>query len=153
MANSDPAALVMLGYWGDEAKSAEAIDAAGWMHTGDIATIDDGATATSSGALKDMVIRGGGNIYPREIEEFVPPSQGAGRAGGGRPRPASSARNCAPGSSSLARRATRRTSAISARARSPTTRCPLHPFQDNFPMTITGKIQKFHDPRADEAGT
>ncbi|WP_323003565.1 AMP-binding protein [Denitromonas sp.] len=62
---------VMLGYWGDEAKTAEAIDAAGWMHTGDIATIDEAGYCNIVGRIKDMVIRGGENIYPREIEEFL----------------------------------------------------------------------------------
>ncbi|HRJ24909.1 MAG TPA: AMP-binding protein [Thauera sp.] len=62
---------VMLGYWGDEAKTREAIDAGGWMHTGDLAVIDDEGYCNIVGRIKDMVIRGGENIYPREIEEFL----------------------------------------------------------------------------------
>ncbi|WEF33866.1 AMP-binding protein [Pseudoduganella chitinolytica] len=62
---------VMLGYWGDEDKTREAIDAAGWMHTGDLAVIDADGFATIVGRSKDMVIRGGENIYPREVEEFL----------------------------------------------------------------------------------
>jgi fatty-acyl-CoA synthase len=62
---------VMLGYWGDEEKTREAIDAAGWMHTGDLAVIDEDGYAAIVGRAKDMVIRGGENIYPREIEEFL----------------------------------------------------------------------------------
>ena len=62
---------VMLGYWGDEEKTREAIDAAGWMHTGDLAVIDEQGFAAIVGRAKDMVIRGGENIYPREIEEFL----------------------------------------------------------------------------------
>lgn len=62
---------VMLGYWNDEAKTREAIDAAGWMHTGDLATIDDEGFCNIVGRIKDMVIRGGENLYPREIEEFL----------------------------------------------------------------------------------
>ena len=62
---------VMLGYWDDEAKTAEAIDADGWMHTGDIGTIDAEGYGNITGRIKDMVIRGGENIYPREIEEFL----------------------------------------------------------------------------------
>ncbi|ENO88222.1 AMP-binding protein [Thauera linaloolentis] len=62
---------VMLGYWGDEAKTREAIDAGGWMHTGDLAVIDDEGFCNIVGRIKDMVIRGGENIYPREIEEFL----------------------------------------------------------------------------------
>ncbi|WP_313177980.1 AMP-binding protein [Massilia sp.] len=62
---------VMLGYWGDEEKTRETIDAARWMHTGDLAVIDENGFATIVGRAKDMVIRGGENIYPREIEEFL----------------------------------------------------------------------------------
>ena len=62
---------VMLGYWDDAPKTAEAIDKAGWMHTGDIATLDDEGFCNIVGRIKDMVIRGGENIYPREIEEFL----------------------------------------------------------------------------------
>ncbi|MGC1549598.1 MAG: AMP-binding protein [Rhodanobacter sp.] len=62
---------VMLGYWGDEVRTREAIDEAGWMHTGDLATIDDDGYCTIVGRLKDMIIRGGENVYPREIEEFL----------------------------------------------------------------------------------
>ncbi len=62
---------VMLGYWGDEEKTTEAIDAAGWMHTGDLGTIDDEGYGNIVGRVKDMIIRGGENIYPREIEEFL----------------------------------------------------------------------------------
>ncbi len=62
---------VMLGYWNDEEKTAEAIDADGWMHSGDIATMDDDGYVNIIGRIKDMIIRGGENIYPREIEEFL----------------------------------------------------------------------------------
>ncbi|HQV09627.1 MAG TPA: AMP-binding protein, partial [Thauera sp.] len=62
---------VMLGYWGDETRTAEAIDKAGWMHTGDLATIDEEGYCKIVGRIKDMVIRGGENLYPREIEEFL----------------------------------------------------------------------------------
>ena len=62
---------VMLGYWGDEEKTAEAIDAAGWMHTGDLGTMDEYGYGNVVGRIKDMVIRGGENVYPREIEEYL----------------------------------------------------------------------------------
>ncbi len=62
---------VMLGYWQDEAKTNEAIDAEGWMHTGDLAVMRDDGYCNIVGRIKDMVIRGGENIYPREIEEFL----------------------------------------------------------------------------------
>jgi fatty-acyl-CoA synthase len=60
----------MLGYWGDEEKTRESI-VDGWMHTGDLATIDAEGYCNIVGRLKDMVIRGGENIYPREIEEYL----------------------------------------------------------------------------------
>jgi fatty-acyl-CoA synthase len=62
---------VMLGYWQDPEKTAEAIDADGWMHTGDLAEMRDDGYCNIVGRIKDMVIRGGENIYPREIEEFL----------------------------------------------------------------------------------
>ncbi|MDQ0094458.1 AMP-binding protein [Paeniglutamicibacter psychrophenolicus] len=62
---------VMLGYWNDAEKTAEAIDAEGWMHTGDLAEMRDDGYCNVVGRIKDMVIRGGENIYPREIEEFL----------------------------------------------------------------------------------
>ena len=62
---------VMLGYWDDPQKTAEAIDADGWMHTGDLAVMREDGYAVIVGRIKDMVIRGGENIYPREIEEFL----------------------------------------------------------------------------------
>ncbi|MBB3091082.1 AMP-binding protein [Nocardioides albus] len=62
---------VMLGYWDDDAKTAEAIDADGWMHTGDLAVMREDGYCVVVGRIKDMVIRGGENIYPREIEEFL----------------------------------------------------------------------------------
>jgi fatty-acyl-CoA synthase len=62
---------VMLGYWDDAGQTANAIDAAGWMHTGDLAVIDDAGFCSIVGRSKDMVIRGGENIYPREVEEFL----------------------------------------------------------------------------------
>ncbi|QUQ69478.1 fatty-acyl-CoA synthase [Kutzneria sp. CA-103260] len=62
---------VMLGYWGQPDKTAEVIDAARWMHTGDLAVMDDDGYVAITGRIKDMVIRGGENVYPREVEEFL----------------------------------------------------------------------------------
>jgi fatty-acyl-CoA synthase len=62
---------VMLGYWENEAATRAAIDAAGWMHTGDLAVMDDAGYVNIVGRSKDMVIRGGENVYPREVEEFL----------------------------------------------------------------------------------
>ena len=80
---------VMLGYWDEPEKTAEAIDAARWMHTGDLAVDGRDGYVNITGRIKDMVIRGGENIYPREVEEFlythpdvrdVQVDRGAGRA-------------------------------------------------------------------------
>jgi fatty-acyl-CoA synthase len=62
---------IMLGYWDDEEQTRSVIDAARWMHTGDIAVMDDAGYLNISGRIKDMVIRGGENVYPREVEEFL----------------------------------------------------------------------------------
>ncbi len=62
---------VMQGYWNDPDRTADAIDADGWMHTGDLAVMADDGYCNIVGRIKDMVIRGGENIYPREIEEFL----------------------------------------------------------------------------------
>jgi fatty-acyl-CoA synthase len=62
---------VMLGYWNDKERTEQTIDAARWMHTGDLATMDEEGYCRIVGRIKDMVIRGGENIYPREIEEFL----------------------------------------------------------------------------------
>jgi fatty-acyl-CoA synthase len=62
---------VMLGYWNNEAATQAAIDASHWMHTGDLAVMDDAGYVNITGRIKDMIIRGGENIYPREIEEFL----------------------------------------------------------------------------------
>jgi fatty-acyl-CoA synthase len=62
---------VMLGYWQDEEKTREAVDQEGWMHTGDLAVMREDGYVLIVGRIKDMVIRGGENVYPREIEEFL----------------------------------------------------------------------------------
>ncbi len=62
---------VMLGYWEEPERSAEAVDADGWMHTGDLAVMDEDGYVRIVGRIKDMIIRGGENVYPREIEEFL----------------------------------------------------------------------------------
>jgi len=62
---------VMLGYWGDKEQTDESIDADGWLHTGDLAVIDDEDYCDIVGRVKDMIIRGGENVYPREIEEYL----------------------------------------------------------------------------------
>jgi fatty-acyl-CoA synthase len=61
----------MLGYWGDPERTAEAVDSARWMHTGDLAVMGEDGYLSIVGRIKDMVIRGGENVYPREVEEFL----------------------------------------------------------------------------------
>ncbi len=63
--------IVMLGYWNDEEKTREAIDSEGWMHTGDLAVMREDGYCTIVGRIKDMVIRGGENVYPSEVEAFL----------------------------------------------------------------------------------
>ena len=62
---------VMRGYWADEERTGETIDASGWLHSGDLAVMDSEGYVQIVGRIKDMIIRGGENIYPREIEEFL----------------------------------------------------------------------------------
>ncbi|MEV6209902.1 AMP-binding protein [Kitasatospora sp. NPDC051914] len=62
---------VMIGYWNDPERTAEAVDAEGWMHTGDLAVMHEDGYLAIVGRIKDMIIRGGENVYPREIEEFL----------------------------------------------------------------------------------
>ena len=116
---------VMLGYWDDAERTAEAIDAAGWMHTGDLATMDEDGYFNIVGRIKDMVIRGGENIYPREVEEFLyRHPKIADVQVIGVPDDRNTARSSAPGCAcSAGESADARTrSAPSAAARSPTTR-------------------------------
>lgn len=62
---------VMTGYWNDPERTAEAVDEDGWMHTGDVATLDEHGYCRIVGRIKDMIIRGGENIYPAEVEDFL----------------------------------------------------------------------------------
>jgi len=136
---------VMLGYWDDAARTAEAIDAEGWMHTGDLAVIDDEGYCNIVGRSKDMIIRGGENIYPREVEEYlfrhpdiedvavvgVPDAKYGEaicawiRVRGGAPLTAEDVRDFCRGQI--------------AHYKIPEHIC----FVDSFPTTITGKVQKF----------
>jgi len=136
---------VMLGYWNDDQKTAEAIDRAGWMHTGDQATIDKEGFCKIVGRIKDMVIRGGENVYPREIEEFLyrhPKVQDVQVIGV--PDEKYGEELCAwvclkEGETSNAEDI--RTFCIGQIAHYKIPRYVK--FVDGFPMTVTGKIQKF----------
>jgi len=136
---------VMLGYWGDAERTAEAIDRAGWMHTGDLATLDEDGYCNIVGRIKDMVIRGGENVYPREVEEFLfrhPKIEAVQVVGV--PDLKYGEELCAwvklkPGASAGAEEIQTFCKGQIAHYKIPR----YIKFVDNFPMTVTGKVQKF----------
>ena len=136
---------VMLGYWGDEARTREAIDVAGWMHTGDLATIDAAGYCNIVGRLKDMVIRGGENIYPREVEEFLyrhPKLQDVQVIGV--PDAKYGEELCAWIIARAGEKLTEQEVRDFCKGQIAHYKIPRHiRFVDAFPMTITGKIQKY----------
>lgn len=136
---------VMLGYWDDAEKTAEAIDADGWMHTGDLAVIDEAGYGNIVGRIKDMVIRGGENVYPREVEEYLyrhPKVEDVTVVGV--PDPRFGEELCAwirlkPGET-----ATQEDLTDFCRGQIAHYKIPRYVrFVDAFPMTVTGKVQKF----------
>jgi fatty-acyl-CoA synthase len=136
---------VMLGYWNDAEKTAEAIDSAGWMRTGDLATIDAEGYCNIVGRIKDMVIRGGENVYPREIEEFlyrhakIQDVQVIGV-----PDPRYGEELCAWIRLRDGENATPEEIRAFCQGQIAHYKIPRHiKFVDGFPMTVTGKIQKF----------
>jgi fatty-acyl-CoA synthase len=136
---------VMLGYWNDEEKTREAIDPARWMHTGDFATIDDEGYCNIVGRIKDMVIRGGENVYPREIEEFLyrhPKIQDVQVIGV--PDPRYGEELCAWVRLRDGAAATPEEIRAFCEGQIAHYKIPRYvKFVDAFPMTVTGKIQKF----------
>ena len=136
---------VMLGYWDDPERTAEAIDPAGWMHTGDLATLDADGYCNIVGRLKDMVIRGGENVYPREVEEFLfrlPKVEAVQVVGV--PDAKFGEELCAwiklrPGESATAEEVRGFCQGQIAHYKIPR----YVKFVDGFPMTVTGKVQKF----------
>ncbi|MGE0700418.1 MAG: AMP-binding protein [Hyphomicrobiaceae bacterium] len=136
---------VMLGYWDDPERTAEAIDRAGWMHTGDLATMDEAGYCRIVGRIKDMVIRGGENIYPREIEEFlyrhpaVQDVQVFGVADAKYGEELCAWIKVRPGATVTAEDVKAFCQGQIAHYK-----VPRHVrFVDEFPMTVTGKVQKF----------
>jgi fatty-acyl-CoA synthase len=136
---------VMLGYWNDAEKTDEALDRAGWMHTGDLATLDEDGYCNIVGRIKDMVIRGGENVYPREVEEFLfrhPKIEAAQVVG--IPDPVYGEELCAwiklkPGAAADAAEIV-----AFCKGQIAHFKIPRHiRFVDAFPMTVTGKVQKF----------
>ena len=136
---------VMHGYWDDPARTAEAIDAEGWMHTGDLATMDAEGYVNIVGRIKDLVIRGGENIYPREIEEFLyrhPAIQDVQVVGV--PDAKYGEELCAWVIVKTGQTLDEDTVRAFCKGQIAHYKVPRHiRFVDAFPMTVTGKIQKF----------
>jgi fatty-acyl-CoA synthase len=136
---------VMKGYWNDADKTREAIDEAGWMRTGDLATMDEQGYVNIVGRLKDMVIRGGENVYPREIEEFLyrhPKIQDVQVIGV--PDPRYGEEICAWIKLHDGKQATADEIREFCKGQIAHYKIPRYiEFVAEFPMTITGKIQKF----------
>jgi len=147
---------VMHGYWGDETKTREAIDADGWMHTGDLATMDAEGYVNIVGRIKDMVIRGGENIYPREIEEFLyrhPQVQDVQVVGV--PDPKYGEELCAWIIAKPGTKPTEDDIRAFCKGQIAHYKVPRYiRFVAAFPMTVTGKIQKFkiRDEMTDQLG-
>ncbi len=136
---------VMHGYWGDAEKTHEAIDSEGWMHTGDLATMDADGYVNIVGRIKDMVIRGGENIYPREIEEFLyrhPQVQDVQVVGV--PDPKYGEELCAWIIPKAGTQPTEDDIRDFCKGKIAHYKIPRYiRFVQSFPLTITGKVQKF----------
>jgi len=136
---------VMLGYWDEPEQTREAIDDARWMHTGDLATIDAEGYCNVVGRIKDMVIRGGENVYPREIEEFLfkhPKVEAAQVVG--LPDPKYGEELCAWIKLRSGESMTEEELKDYCRGRIAHYKIPQYVcFVSEFPMTVTGKIQKY----------
>ncbi len=136
---------VMLGYWDDPTRTAEAVDPAGWMHTGDLATMDEEGYLNIVGRIKDLIIRGGENVYPREVEEYLysHPDVADVQVIG--------VPDATYGEEIMAWVKVRERAILTeddvreyCRGRIAHFKVPRYvKFTDEFPMTVTGKIQKF----------
>ncbi len=136
---------VMHGYWGDDEKTREAIDADGWMHTGDLATMDAEGYVNIVGRIKDLVIRGGENVYPREVEEFLYRHPAVSDVQViGVPDPRYGEELCAWVVLKAGGQATSDEIRAFCQGQIAHYKVPRYiKFVDAFPMTITGKVQKF----------
>jgi len=136
---------VMQGYWNDEERTRETIDAANWLHSGDLGVMDDEGYVQVVGRIKDMIIRGGENVYPREVEEFLYTNSNIAEVQVfGIPDSKMGEEVCAwiqlhPGKSMTE-------DELKSFCHGQIThfKVPRHVrFVSEFPMTVTGKIQKF----------
>jgi fatty-acyl-CoA synthase len=137
--------VVMLGYWEDPQATTAAIDQAGWMHTGDLATLDADGYANIVGRIKDMVIRGGENIYPREVEEFLYQHPAVADVQVvGVPDARYGEELCAWVRRREGQQVTGEELRQWCRGKIASFKIPRYwRFVDAFPMTVTGKVQKF----------
>jgi fatty-acyl-CoA synthase len=135
----------MLGYWDNPQATQEAIDQARWMHTGDLATLDGDGYANIVGRIKDMVIRGGENIYPREVEEFLYQHPAIGEVQVvGVPDPRYGEQLCAWVRLRQGHQASGDELGAWCRGKIASFKIPRYwRFVDTFPMTVTGKVQKY----------
>jgi fatty-acyl-CoA synthase len=136
---------VMLGYWNNPEATRLAIDAAGWMHTGDLATLDEDGYVKIVGRIKDLIIRGGENVYPREVEEFlhthpvISEAQVIGVPSARYGEEVMAWVKLKPGATTTHEELTR-----FCTGRIATFKIPRYwKFVEEFPMTVTGKVQKF----------
>jgi len=136
---------VMIGYWDDPQKTAEAIDADGYMHSGDLATFDEQGFAEIVGRIKDMIIRGGENIYPKEIEEYLlghPKVEDVAVVG--LPDEKYGEEVCAWVRLEASEAMDEEELRAFCKDQIAHYKIPRHiRFVDAFPMTVTGKVQKF----------
>ncbi|MBV1931031.1 MAG: AMP-binding protein [Porticoccaceae bacterium] len=136
---------VMSGYWDDEEKTAETIDSGGWLHSGDIGVMDDDGYVQITGRIKDMVIRGGENIYPREVEEFLYTQPGIQEVQViGVPDARLGEQVCAWIKCQDGVRLTEDDIRTFCKGQITHFKIPYYiRFVDDYPMTVTGKIMKF----------
>jgi fatty-acyl-CoA synthase len=137
--------MVMLGYWNNEEATRQAIDAARWMHTGDLATMDADGYVNIVGRIKDMIIRGGENIYPREVEEFLyTHPEIADVQVIGIPSEKYGEEVMAWVKAREGAQLSGEELAAWCKGKIASYKIPRHwKFVDSFPMTVTGKVQKF----------
>ncbi len=147
---------VMRGYWDDEERTAEAIDEDGWMHTGDLAILDEEGYCNIVGRVKDMVIRGGENVYPREIEEFLYTNEKIQDVSVfGVPDDKYGEEICAWVRLKSGCQSSEEELRTFCKEKIAHYKVPRYiKFVDDFPMTVTGKIQKFimRDKMKEELG-